>query len=68
MKVLLDIEESKSAFILELLGYFKFVKVQPLTTYKTEVLDELKTAVEEVNQVKYSKKNTQSLNDFLDEL
>jgi|GEM_PF-2478376 len=37
MKVLLDIKEDKVAFVMEVLKNFKFVKVEPLSTYKSEV-------------------------------
>ena len=68
MKVLLDIKDDKAAFIMELLHNFKFVKVKPLTPYKAEVLEELREAVEEVNQIKAGKKKAQPLSEFLNEL
>jgi hypothetical protein len=68
MKILLDIKDDKVEFILELLHNFKFVKARPLTPQKEEVLEELKEAVEELNQVKEGRKKGQSLNKFLDEL
>jgi hypothetical protein len=68
MKVLLDIKDDKAAFIMELLNNFKFVKVKALTPYKAEVLEGLKEAVEEMNQIKAGKKKSQPLSDFLNEL
>lgn len=68
MKVLLDIKDDKAAFIMELLNNFKFVKAQPLTPFKAEVLEGLKEAVEEVNQIKAGKKKAQPLSEFLNEL
>ncbi|NHE59432.1 hypothetical protein [Cyclobacterium plantarum] len=68
MKVLLDIKDEKAAFIMELLSNFKFVKAKPLTPYKSEVLEGLKEAVDEVNQIKSGKKKAQPLSDFLNEL
>lgn len=68
MKVLLDIKDEKAAFIMELLRNFKFVKTQPLTPYKAEVLKGVKEAVEEVNQIKEGKKNAKPLGEFLNEL
>ncbi len=68
MKVLLDIKDDKAAFIMELLNNFKFVKAKPLTPYKAEVLEGLKEAVEEVNQIKAGKKKAQPLSEFLNEL
>ncbi len=68
MKVLLDIKDDKAAFIMELLNNFKFVKAEPLTPSKAEVLEGLKEAVEEVNQIKAGKKKAQPLSEFLNEL
>lgn len=68
MKVLLDIKDDKAAFIMELLQNFKFVKAKPLTPYKAEVLEGLRDAVDEVNQIKAGKKKAQPLSKFLNEL
>lgn len=68
MKVLLDIKDDKAAFILDLLHKYKFVKAKPLTPYTAEVLEGLKEAVDEVNQVKAGKKKAQPLSEFLNEL
>lgn len=68
MKILLDIKDDKAAFIMELLNHFKFVKAKPLTPYKAEVLEGLRKAVEEVNQIKAGKKKAQPLSEFLNEL
>ncbi|MEX2568341.1 MAG: hypothetical protein WD431_20515 [Cyclobacteriaceae bacterium] len=68
MKVLLDIKDDKAAFIMELLHNFKFVKVKTLTPYKAEVLEGLREAVEEINQIKAGKKKAQPLSEFLNEL
>lgn len=65
MKLLLEINDDKAAFIIELLENFKFVKAKPLTPYKAEVLVGLKEAVEEVNQIKAGKKKAQPLSEFL---
>ena len=68
MKILLEVKDNKEAFIMELLNNFKFVKAKPLTPYKTEVLEGLREAVEEVNQIKAGKKKAQPLDTFLNEL
>lgn len=68
MKVLLDIKEEKVGFVLELLRSFKFVKARPLTSQSAMILEDLKEAVEEVNQVKEGKKKSKSLTAFLDEI
>jgi hypothetical protein len=68
MKILPDIKDDKADFTMELLHNFKFVKAKPLTPYDAEVLEGLKEAVEEVNQVKARKKKAQTLSKFLNEL
>jgi hypothetical protein len=68
MKILVDIKDEKGAFIMELLNNFKFVKATPLTSDDAELLEGLKEAVEEVNQIKAGKKNAQPLSEFLNEL
>ena len=68
MKILLDIKDSKAAFILELLNNFKFVKAKPLTPYKAEVLEGLKDAVDGMKQIKQGKLKGTSAKDLLDEL
>ena len=68
MKILADIKDEKGAFIMELLNNFNFVKATPLTSDDAELLEGLKEAVEEVNQIKAGKKNAQPLGEFLNEL
>ena len=68
MKILVDVENDKEAFVLELLNSFQFTKAKLLTTYENEVLEDLHEAVLEVNQGKEGKKQAQSLNAFLNEL
>ncbi len=68
MKVLLDIKDSKAAFILELLQNFKFVKAEPLTPYKAEVLQGIKQAVEEMNLIREGKIEGRKAEDLLNEL
>ncbi len=68
MKIILEIRDDKVAFVMELLKNFKFVKARPLSPYKAEVLEGLKDAVEEINQIKAGKKKAQPLSEFLNEL
>lgn len=68
MKLLLDIKEDKAAFILELLRNFKFVKTRELNPHQAEILEDVESAVNELNEVKEGKKKAQPLNEFLDEL
>jgi hypothetical protein len=68
MKVLLDIKDNKVAFIMELLNNFKFVKAEPITPYKAEVLQGIKQAVEEMQLIKEGKLKSTPAKDLLDEL
>lgn len=68
MKILLDINDNKAAFIMELLKNFKFVKAKPLTPYKAEVLEGIKTAVEEMKLINEGKLKGTPAKDLLNEL
>lgn len=68
MKILLDIKDSKVSFILELLKNFKFVKIEPMTPYKADVLKDIKDSIEEYNLVKEGKVKARDAKDLLDEL
>ena len=68
MKILLDIKDNKTAFIMELLNNFKFVKAKPLTPYKAEVLEGVREAVEEMKLIKDGKIRGIPAKDLLDEL
>jgi hypothetical protein len=68
MKVILDIDDDKAAFFMEVLKNFAFVKAHPISPYKAEVLEGLKEAVEDLKQVKEGKKKAQPLSEFLNEL
>jgi hypothetical protein len=52
MKILLEIEDQKIDFVLELLKNLKCVKVKPLSDYKAEVLENIQQSVNELNLVK----------------
>ncbi len=55
MKVLLDIEDQKADFVLELLKNLKFVKTKTLSPYRADVLVSIKRSVEEFNLIKEGK-------------
>jgi hypothetical protein len=79
-KVVLNVESTKYDFFLELIQSLDFVYLQSAiesensreevleTSYKAEVLQGLREAVEEVNQIKAGKKKAQPLSEFLNEL
>ena len=68
MKLLLDIKDSKAAFIIELLKNFSFVKANQLTPYKADVLEGIKEAVEEMRLIKAGKLKGRPAEDLLNEL
>ena len=68
MKVLLDIKDNKAAFVMELLGYFKFVKVEIISSEKALLIKEIKEAVEEMKLIRAGKKKARNAEDFLNEL
>lgn len=68
MKVLLDIKDDKADFVMELLSNLKFVKAEPLTPYKSKVLQDIKEGVDQVNQIKAGKLEARDAEDLIDEL
>ena len=67
MKVLLDIKDEKAPFVMEVLKNFKFVKTEPLTE-KEEILEDIKQAVKEVNQIRAGKRKGIPIEELLHEL
>jgi hypothetical protein len=68
MKILLDIKDEKSEFILELLRNFSFVKTEPLSVYKENVIKGIKKGVMEVNLINEGKLKGIPARDLLNEL
>lgn len=68
MKAVLDIKDSKASFVMELLGSFSFVKVQPITGEKSLLLQEIKEAVDTVNMIKKGKLQARPAKDLLNEI
>ena len=68
MKVLLDIKDNKAPFVMEVLKNFSFVKTKTLTPAKALLMEELKEAVEELNQIKAGKKKARNAEDFINGL
>jgi hypothetical protein len=68
MKLLLDIKDDKAPFVVELLENFKFVKARPLTSYKAEVLESVRRAVEEMKLIKAGKLKGTPAKKLLDDL
>ncbi len=68
MRLLLDINDKKAAFLLELLQSYPHVKVKSLTPAKAVFMEELSEAVEFVNDVKRGKKKARPIKDLLNEI
>jgi hypothetical protein len=69
MKILLEINDNKAAFFMELLKSFKFVKnATTITDAKATRMKDLKEAVDELNLVKSGKIKGISAKDLLNEL
>jgi hypothetical protein len=68
MYVLLDVKDSKASFIMDLLNNFRFVKAKPITRAKSQLLEEIKEAVDNVNLVKQGKLKARQISELIDEL
>jgi len=68
MKVLIDVRDNKADFILELLHNFSFVKTKTISPAKSQLIEEIREAVENLNLVKQGKLKARSAKDLLDEL
>ncbi len=68
MKAVLDIKDSRAAFVMELLGSLPFVKVKPISGEKALLLEELKEAVDAVALAKSGKAKARDAKAVLDEL
>lgn len=53
MKVLVDVNDNKADFIIELLNNFPFVKAKSISPAKARLLEEMKETVENLNLVKH---------------
>ncbi|AKP50984.1 hypothetical protein [Cyclobacterium amurskyense] len=69
MKILLDIQDSKAAFFMELLKNFSFIKkATQISENKAELIMDIKKAVEELKLVKEGKMEARNAEDLIDEL
>jgi len=68
MKAILDIQDNKAPFVLELLSNFKYVKTRLLTPEYALVLEELKEAVENMKLVSEGKLKPKPVEELLNEL
>ena len=68
MKLLLDIKDEKAEFVMELLHNLPFVKAKQLSPYKTEVLEGIQEAVEEMRLIKAGKLKGRPAKELFNEL
>ena len=68
MQLLVDIQDHKADFVLELLNNLKFVKTKQISQAKYEFMSDLATAVQEVNEIKSGKLFGKPIQNLLDEL
>lgn len=68
MKVLLDIQDGKAQPLLEVLSGLSYVKAQPLTEEKAQLMSEIREAVDNLKLVREGKLKARPAKDLLDEL
>ena len=69
MKILLEINDNKAEFFMELLKSFKFVKrATPLTNAKAEHIHHIKESIQELKLIREGKLKGIAAKDLLDEL
>lgn len=68
MQYLLEVDDNKDRFLLEVLKHFRFVKTRPLTKANMQFVKELQQSIEEVKKAKQGKIKLQKAKDMLNEL
>jgi len=68
MKVLLDVQDSKASFVMELLGNLNFVKAKPITKEKATLINDVREAVEELKLIRQGKLEGIPAKELLNEL
>ena len=69
MKILLEINDKKAVFFMEVLKNFSFVKkAVPLTKAKANLLQDINQAVEELKLIKEGKLEARNAEDLINEL
>lgn len=68
MKLVIDVKDSKVEFLLELLRSLPFVKSTTIRNEHDEVVESVRTAVEQLKQVKAGKLKGRPVQKLLDEL
>ncbi|MEM6262883.1 MAG: hypothetical protein AAGI38_10275 [Bacteroidota bacterium] len=68
MMVLLHIDDNKAFHLMKVLEELPYVKTEPLTPYKAEILRGLKESVNELNLIQQGKLTGIPAKELLDEL
>jgi DNA-binding protein H-NS len=68
MKILLDIKDNKALHLLEVLRSLPYVKATQISNEKAEVIEKVKVAIDELNQIKNGKIKGIPAKDLLNEL
>ena len=68
MKVLVEVEDNKGEFILELLNNFSFAEAKSISPAKAQLIEEIKEAVENLNLATQGKLKARPAKDLLNEL
>lgn len=68
MQYLLEINNEKDKFVMEVLRHFRFVKTKPLTRANVQFINELKESIEQVKQAKRGKTKLKNAKAMLNDL
>ena len=68
MEFLIEVQDNKSDFIMELLSNFKFVEAKPITSEKAVLMAEIRESIENLKLVKEGKLKARPAKELLDEL
>ena len=68
MRVILDIQDNKALYLMEILKSLPFVKTKTISNEKALLIEEMKDAVDELNLIKKGKLKGISAKQLLDEL
>ncbi len=69
MKILLDIQDNKASFFMEVLKNFAFVKkATQISNTKANLIQDIREAVEELNLVRKGKLEARNAEDLINEL
>ena len=68
MKILLEIQDNKVTFFMELLKNFTFIKAKPITSENAQLLEEIKEAVKSMNLVNEGRLKAIPVEELINEL